>query len=269
MSDEKVTTSEVLADDNAFVRLVNVNKIYDKHVHAVFDFNLDIKKREFIVFVGPSGCGKSTTLRMIAGLEDISSGELYIDGKYANDLVSKDRDIAMVFQNYALYPHMTVYDNIAFGLKMKKMPKDERKSLIEHYMQVVNLTHAAKQLPHELSGGMKQRVAIARALAPDPKIILMDEPFGALDSINRHSLQNEVRQIWQKTNKTILFITHDVDEAILLGSRIIVLNGQPGNIVLNEKNPLTAHLTNNSDCRDLPGYNELRHRLLEKLEQTN
>ena len=160
----------------ANLQLKNVNKIYDNKVQAVFDFNLDIEDKEFIVFVGPSGCGKSTTLRMIAGLEEITSGELYIDGQKMNDVLPKDRDIAMVFQSYALYPHMTVYDNMAFGLKLKKMPKEEIDQRVRHAAEILEITPYLKRKPKALSGGQRQRVALGRAIVRNAKVFLMDEP---------------------------------------------------------------------------------------------
>ena len=166
----------------ANLQLKNVNKIYDNKVQAVFDFNLEIEDKEFIVFVGPSGCGKSTTLRMIAGLEEITSGELYIDGQKMNDVLPKDRDIAMVFQSYALYPHMTVYDNMAFGLKLKKMPKEEIDQRVRHAAEILEITPYLKRKPKALSGGQRQRVALGRAIVRNAKVFLMDEPLSNLDA---------------------------------------------------------------------------------------
>ncbi len=225
MNDEKVTNSEVLTDDNAFVRLINVNKIYDRHVHAVFDFNLDIKKREFIVFVGPSGCGKSTTLRMIAGLEDISSGELYINGKYANDLVSKDRDIAMVFQNYALYPNLTVFDNMAFSLKVRHFPKAEIKERVHEAAKILELEDYLDRKPKALSGGQRQRVALGRAIVRNAQLFLMDEPLSNLDAKLRVQMRSEIIRLHKKLNTTTIYVTHDQTEAMTMADRIVVMKG--------------------------------------------
>ncbi len=211
--------------NDAFVRLINVNKIYDKNVHAVFDFNLDIKKREFIVFVGPSGCGKTTTLRMIAGLEDISSGELYIDGKYANDLVSKDRDIAMVFQNYALYPNLTVYDNMAFSLKVRHFPKNEIKERVIAAAKILELEDYLDRKPKALSGGQRQRVALGRAIVRNAQLFLMDEPLSNLDAKLRVQMRSEIIRLHRKMNTTTIYVTHDQTEAMTMADRIVVMKG--------------------------------------------
>ncbi len=216
---------EILATDEPFVRLININKIYDKNVHAVFDFNLDIKKREFIVFVGPSGCGKSTTLRMIAGLEDITSGELYIDGKYANDLVSKDRDIAMVFQSYALYPNLTVYDNMAFSLKVRHYPKEEIKQRVHEAAQVLELEDYLDRKPKALSGGQRQRVALGRAIVRNAQLFLMDEPLSNLDAKLRVQMRSEIIRLHKKLNTTTIYVTHDQTEAMTMADRIVVMKG--------------------------------------------
>lgn len=227
--------------------------------------NLSIYNGEFVCVLGPSGSGKTSLLKMIAGYESPSEGTIKIKEALHK---GPGPDIGVVFQHANLFPWMSVEKNIGFGLKMKKVPKEKRQQLVTRYMDIVNLKNAAKLLPHELSGGMKQRVAIARALAPDPEIILMDEPFAALDSINRQSLQDELRQIWLKTKKTVFFITHDVDEAMTLGSRVIVLNERPGKLVLDVQNPLITALQAQPtiDFRELDGYKDLRHRLLKELE---
>ncbi len=212
-------------DNDVFVRLVDVNKIYDKNVHAVFDFNLDIKKREFIVFVGPSGCGKSTTLRMIAGLEDISTGELYIDGKYANDLVSKDRDIAMVFQNYALYPNLTVFDNMAFSLKVRHYPKAEIKERVHEAAKILELEDYLDRKPKALSGGQRQRVALGRAIVRNAQLFLMDEPLSNLDAKLRVQMRSEIIRLHRKLNTTTIYVTHDQTEAMTMADRIVVMKG--------------------------------------------
>ena len=207
----------------ASLSLKNVTKAYPNGFVAVKDFNLDIADKEFIIFVGPSGCGKSTTLRMIAGLEDISSGELYIDGKLVNDIEPKDRDIAMVFQNYALYPHMTVYDNMAFGLKLRKTPKDEIDKLVQEAARILDLSHLLDRKPKALSGGQRQRVAMGRAIVRNPKVFLMDEPLSNLDAKLRGQMRIEISKLHQRLNATIIYVTHDQTEAMTLGTRIVVM----------------------------------------------
>ena len=177
---------------------------------------------------GGSGCGKSTTLRMIAGLEEISGGELFIDGKQMNDVAPKDRDIAMVFQNYALYPHMTVYENIAFGLEATGVPKAEQKERIRHYINLVGLSGFEKAFPHQLSGGMRQRVGIARALVINPDLLLMDEPFSALDAQTRTIMQEELVTLWETTRLSTLYVTHNIQEAVMLADRVVLLSRRPG-----------------------------------------
>ena len=204
-------------------KLVNVNKIYPNKVQAVFDFNLEVKDKEFIVFVGPSGCGKSTTLRMIAGLEEISSGELYIDDEFCNYTAPKDRNIAMVFQSYALYPHMTVYDNMAFGLKMKKTPKNEIKERIMEAAKILDIEQYLDRKPRELSGGQRQRVALGRAIVRNAKIFLMDEPLSNLDAKLRVQMRIEIAKLHQRLGTTIIYVTHDQTEAMTLGTRIVVM----------------------------------------------
>ena len=207
----------------ATLSLRNVDKIYDNNVQAVFGFTLDIQDKEFIVFVGPSGCGKSTTLRMIAGLEDISSGELWIGDKLVNDVEPKDRDIAMVFQNYALYPHMTIYDNIAFGLKLRKTPKHEIDKLVHEAAKSLDIEHLLDRKPKALSGGQRQRVAMGRAIVRKPKVFLMDEPLSNLDAKLRVQMRIEISKLHQKLGTTIIYVTHDQTEALTLGTRIVVM----------------------------------------------
>ncbi len=223
MSKEKVTVANNVNKDDVFVKLINVNKIYDKNVHAVFDFNIDIKKKEFVVFVGPSGCGKSTTLRMIAGLEDISSGELYINGVLANNLPSKDRDIAMVFQNYALYPNMTVYDNMAFSLKVRHYPRKEIKQRVEEAARVLELEDYLGRRPKALSGGQRQRVALGRAFVRNAQLFLMDEPLSNLDAKLRVQTRSEIIRLHKKLNTTTIYVTHDQTEAMTMADRIVVM----------------------------------------------
>ena len=207
----------------ASVKLTDVKKIYDNKVTAVHDFNLEIKDKEFVVFVGPSGCGKSTTLRMIAGLEDISGGTLEIDGEVVNDLQPKDRDIAMVFQNYALYPHMTVYDNIAFSLRLKKVPEDEVYERVTNAAQILGITEYLTRKPRALSGGQRQRVAIGRAMVRNAKVFLMDEPLSNLDAKLRNQMRAEIILLRQKLDTTFIYVTHDQTEAMTLGDRIVIM----------------------------------------------
>ncbi len=207
----------------ASVKLTNVKKIYDKHVVAVHDFNLDIKDKEFVVFVGPSGCGKSTTLRMIAGLEDISEGTIEIDGQVVNDLQPKDRDIAMVFQNYALYPHLTVFENMAFSLRLKKMPNDEVYKRVTEAAETLGITEYLTRKPRALSGGQRQRVAIGRAMVRDSKVFLMDEPLSNLDAKLRNQMRAEIILLRQKIDTTFIYVTHDQTEAMTLGDRIVIM----------------------------------------------
>ena len=198
-------------------------QITDEGVVAVQEFNLDIKDKEFIVLVGPSGCGKSTTLRMVAGLEEISGGELYIDDKLCNDIAPKDRDIAMVFQNYALYPHMTVYDNMAFSLKLKKTPKDEIDRKVREAAEILDITQYLDRKPKALSGGQRQRVAIGRAIVRNPKVLLMDEPLSNLDAKLRNQMRAEIIKLRQRINTTFIYVTHDQVEAMTLGDRIVIM----------------------------------------------
>ena len=207
----------------ASLQLKNVYKIYPNGFNAVKDFNLDIEDKEFIIFVGPSGCGKSTTLRMIAGLEEISSGELWIGDKMVNDVEPKDRDIAMVFQNYALYPHMTVYDNMSFGLKLRKVPKPEIDKLVHEAAKILGIEQLLDRKPKALSGGQRQRVAMGRAIVRNPKVFLMDEPLSNLDAKLRVQMRIEIQKIHQRLETTIIYVTHDQTEAMTLGTRIVVL----------------------------------------------
>ena len=207
----------------ASLSLRNICKVYPNGFCAVKDFNLEIKDKEFIIFVGPSGCGKSTTLRMIAGLEEISSGELYIGDKLVNDVEPKDRDIAMVFQNYALYPHMTVYDNMAFGLKLRKVPKAEQERLVKDAAKILDLEQLLDRKPKALSGGQRQRVAMGRAIVRKPKVFLMDEPLSNLDAKLRVQMRIEISKLHQRLQTTIIYVTHDQTEAMTLGTRIVVL----------------------------------------------
>ena len=203
--------------------LKGINKVYPSGVQAVFNFCLDIRDKEFIVLVGPSGCGKSTTLRMIAGLEEISSGELYIDGKLVNDVVPKDRDIAMVFQNYALYPHMSVYDNMAFGLKLRKVPKEVIDQKVKAAAEILGITDYLSRKPKALSGGQRQRVALGRTIVREPKVFLLDEPLSNLDAKLRASMRTEISKLHARLATTFIYVTHDQIEAMTMGTRIVVM----------------------------------------------
>ncbi|MBR0172940.1 MAG: sn-glycerol-3-phosphate ABC transporter ATP-binding protein UgpC [Lachnospiraceae bacterium] len=205
------------------LKLSNICKTYPNGFEAVKDFNLDIADREFIIFVGPSGCGKSTTLRMIAGLEDITEGELYIDDRLMNEVEPKDRDIAMVFQNYALYPHMTVFENMAFGLKLRKVPKPEIEEKVRDAARILDLENLLDRKPKALSGGQRQRVAMGRAIVRNPKVFLMDEPLSNLDAKLRVQMRTEIAELHQRLGTTIIYVTHDQTEAMTLGTRIVVM----------------------------------------------
>ncbi len=207
----------------ATVSLKGIKKIYDNKVTAVHDFNLEIADKEFIVLVGPSGCGKSTTLRMVAGLEDISEGDLLINGKRMNDVEPKDRDIAMVFQNYALYPHMTVYENMAFALKLRKVPKDEIDKKVREAAEILDITQYLERKPKALSGGQRQRVAIGRAIVRNPQVFLMDEPLSNLDAKLRNQMRAEIIKLRQRIDTTFIYVTHDQTEAMTLGDRIVIM----------------------------------------------
>ena len=209
-------------DDNPEKEKVNL-QITEKGVVAVQEFNLDVQDKEFIVLVGPSGCGKSTTLRMIAGLEEITEGELYVGDRLVNDIAPKDRDIAMVFQNYALYPHMTVYDNMAFGLKLRHVPKAEIDQKVKEAAEILDITQYLGRKPKALSGGQRQRVAIGRAIVRDPKVMLMDEPLSNLDAKLRNQMRAEIIKLRQRINTTFIYVTHDQTEAMTLGDRIVIM----------------------------------------------
>lgn len=207
----------------ANLQLKNINKIYDNNVQAVFDFNLEIKDHEFIVFVGPSGCGKSTTLRMIAGLEEITSGDFYIDDVRMNEVAPKDRDIAMVFQSYALYPHMNVADNMGFGLKIQKTPKEEIDRRVKEAAEILELTDYLGRKPKALSGGQRQRVALGRAIVRNAKVFLMDEPLSNLDAKLRVQMRSEIIRLHERLNATTIYVTHDQTEAMTMADRIVVM----------------------------------------------
>ncbi len=231
----------------AKISLKNINKIYPNGVQAVFDFNLEIDDKEFIIFVGPSGCGKSTTLRMIAGLEDITSGEFSIDGELMNDVLPKDRNIAMVFQSYALYPHMTVYENMAFALKLRKMPKAEIDKKVKETAERLGLTIYLDRKPKALSGGQRQRVALGRAIVRDAKLFLMDEPLSNLDAKLRVHMRGELIRLHNSLATTTIYVTHDQIEAMTMASRIVIMKdgrvqqvGSPKEIYENPNNLFVA-----------------------------
>lgn len=231
----------------ASVSLKNICKVYPNGYEAVKNFNLDIEDKEFIIFVGPSGCGKSTTLRMIAGLEEISSGELVIGDKVVNNVEPKDRDIAMVFQNYALYPHMTVYENMAFGLKLRKVPKAEIDHMVREAARILDLEAYLKRKPKQLSGGQRQRVAMGRAIVRSPKVFLMDEPLSNLDAKLRVQMRVEIAKLHERLGATIIYVTHDQVEAMTLGTRIVVMKDgvvqqidTPSNLYNGPKNLFVA-----------------------------
>ena len=231
----------------ATLKFKALDKVYDNGVQAVFGFTLDVKDKEFIVFVGPSGCGKSTTLRMVAGLEEISAGELYIDDLLVNDVAPKDRNIAMVFQSYALYPHMSVYDNMAFGLKLRKTPKDEIERRVKNAADILGLAGYLDRKPKALSGGQRQRVALGRAIVRDAKVFLMDEPLSNLDAKLRVQMRSELIKLHERLGTTTIYVTHDQIEAMTMASRIVVMKdgyiqqvGAPKDIYDNPHNLFVA-----------------------------
>ncbi|MDY6013170.1 sn-glycerol-3-phosphate ABC transporter ATP-binding protein UgpC [Clostridium sp.] len=249
----------------AGVVLKDVYKIYENGFNAVKDFNLEIKDKEFMVFVGPSGCGKSTTLRMIAGLEDISKGDMYIGDKLVNDLAPKDRDIAMVFQNYALYPHMSVYDNMAFGLKLRKVPKNEIDEKVRNAAKILDIEHLLDRKPKALSGGQRQRVAMGRAIVRNPQVFLMDEPLSNLDAKLRVQMRIEISKLYKELNTTFIYVTHDQTEAMTLGTRIVVMKdgeiqqvATPTEIYNNPVNMFVAGFIGNPQMNFLYGNAEFK-----------
>ncbi|WP_455539614.1 ABC transporter ATP-binding protein [Terrisporobacter sp.] len=231
----------------ASLSLQNISKIYENGYEAVKGFNLEIEDKDFIIFVGPSGCGKSTTLRMIAGLEDISKGSLKIDDKVVNDIEAKDRDIAMVFQSYALYPHLTVYDNMAFGLKLKKVPKEIIDEKVKYAAKILDLEKLLDRKPKALSGGQRQRVAMGRAIVREPKVFLMDEPLSNLDAKLRVQMRTEISKLHERLGATMIYVTHDQTEAMTLGTKIVVMKDgviqqvdTPQNLYNSPKNKFVA-----------------------------
>lgn len=236
-----------------------VTKIYEdgkKNTLAIDHVNFDVLENEFVCIVGPSGCGKSTLLKMIGGLDDISGGSIILDDR---ELDGPGRDRGMVFQAYSLFPWMTVEDNIRFGLKLKKMPKAEQDVIVDKYLEIIGLTQFRKSLPKELSGGMKQRVAIARALANQPEVLLMDEPFGALDPHTKSIMQQLMRKIWQNEHPTIIFVTHDIEEAVFLSTKIFVMSARPGRIMAEV--PVYLPYERTLDLKDTPEFIEIRRKI--------
>ncbi len=244
----------------ASLSLKHIFKIYPGDVTAVKDFNLEIEDKEFIVFVGPSGCGKSTTLRMVAGLEDISKGELYIGDRLVNDVEPKERDIAMVFQNYALYPHMSVYDNMAFALKLRKISKEEIDKKVTEAAKILDIEHLLQRKPKALSGGQRQRVALGRAIVRNPKVFLMDEPLSNLDAKLRVQMRTEIIKLYTKLQTTFIYVTHDQVEAMTMGTRIVVMKDgiiqqvdTPQNIYNNPTNIFVAGFIGSPQMNFLEG----------------
>jgi NitT/TauT family transport system ATP-binding protein len=241
----------------AILQVKGVNKLFDvngKQMEALHDINLDIEENEFVCFIGPSGCGKTTLLRIIAGLEEPTVGVVCLEGL---PIIGPGPERGMVFQEYSLFPWRTVLDNVAFGLELKGISKDDRSKKARQYLKMVELERFEERYPHELSGGMKQRVAIARALVNDPKALLMDEPFGALDAQTRNMMQSELLRIWEEEKKTVVFVTHSVDEAIYLADRIVIMSARPGKI----KDIINIGLSR-PRSRTSPLVNEIRDRIL-------
>ena len=270
--EESKTRFQNLKNPNiqSFISLKNINKVYPNGFHAVYDFNLEIKEREFIVFVGPSGCGKSTTLRMIAGLEDITAGDLYIDQIYSNNLSPKDRDVAMVFQNYALYPHMSVYDNMAFGLKMRHMPKEEIDERVTKAADILDLTPLLDRKPRQLSGGQMQRVALGRAIVRDAKMFLMDEPLSNLDAKLRVKMRSEIIKLHRLLKTTSIYVTHDQVEAMTMATRIVVMSkgyvqqiGTPEEIYAHPANKFVASFIGTPAMNIYTGHYDIKKGILD------
>ena len=251
---------EKIAPEGAYISLRNVDKIYPNHVQAVFDFNIDIKEKEFIVFVGPSGCGKSTTLRMVAGLEEITAGDLFINGEYSNDVQPKDRKIGMVFQSYALFPHMTVFQNMSFPLEVEKLPKDEIEKRVVEAAKILQISEYLDRKPNALSGGQMQRVALGRAIVTNSKIFLMDEPLSNLDAKLRVAMRSEIVKLHKSLNTTTIYVTHDQTEAMTMADRIVVMNkgyvqqiGTPSEIFNNPANMFVASFVGSPSMNMITG----------------
>ncbi|AKP45643.1 ABC transporter ATP-binding protein [Bacillus smithii] len=250
------------AQHRPLIELRNISLQYanGKNDLPVLDhINLRLDANDFVCLLGPSGCGKSSLLNILAGYQKPTAGEVMINDK---PHTRPSSDVGVVFQHHNLFPWMTIEKNVEFGLKMKSVPKSERKKLVSYYLHLVGLEASAKMLPYQLSGGMKQRASIARTLAADPQAILMDEPFSALDALTRENMQIHLLDIWKKTKKCIIFITHDVEEAILLGKRILVMNSQPGRIVVDLPNPLSKYNQSVEEIKHLKEFSDLRHYLI-------
>jgi multiple sugar transport system ATP-binding protein len=244
----------------ANVTFKNVKKVFEKNAVAVEDFSLEVKDKEFVVLVGPSGCGKSTTLRMVAGLEEMTDGDIYIGDRLVNSIPPKDRDIAMVFQNYALYPHLTVYENLAFSLKLRKLPKAEIEAKVNAAADILEIRDLLKRKPKALSGGQRQRVAIGRAIVREPKVFLMDEPLSNLDAKLRNQMRTELIKLRQRINTTFIYVTHDQTEAMTLGDRIVVMKdgiiqqiGAPFNVFNKPVNKFVAGFIGMPQMNFMPG----------------
>ncbi|MFM7426591.1 MAG: ABC transporter ATP-binding protein [Elainella sp.] len=256
-----------LGQSLAIAQLADVGLTFGKGAHAtevLRQINLDIHSGDFICVLGSSGCGKTTLLRALAGYQRPTQGQVLISGKLHSQ---PDADVGVVFQRPNLFPWLTIAKNVEFGPKMRGIPPTERRQRVSHYLDLVGLDHAASLLPYQLSGGMQQRAAIARTLAADPKLILMDEPFGALDALTREAMQIHLRQIWQRTQKTIFFITHDVEEALLLATRILVMHASPGRIVTDIVNPFVERLQTESaaNLRLSQEFVEMREHLVSSI----
>ncbi|MGG3989600.1 ABC transporter ATP-binding protein [Bacillus smithii] len=250
------------AQHHPLIELRNISLQYanGKNDLPVLDqINLRLDANDFVCLLGPSGCGKSSLLNILAGYQKPTAGEVMINDK---PHTRPSSDVGVVFQHHNLFPWMTIEKNVEFGLKMKSVPKSERKKLVSYYLHLVGLEASGKMLPYQLSGGMKQRASIARTLAADPQAILMDEPFSALDALTRENMQIHLLDIWKKTKKCIIFITHDVEEAILLGKRVLVMNSQPGRILVDLPNPLSKYNQSVDEIKHLKEFNDLRHYLI-------
>lgn len=252
-------------------QLVDIGVIFgsnsgENRAEVLKNINLELENGDFVCVLGASGCGKTTLLRVLAGYQQPTTGKVLVSGKHHT---KPDRDVGVVFQRPNLFPWLSVANNVEFGPKMQKMPKLDRKKTVSYYLDMVGLSHAARLLPYQISGGMQQRAAIARTLAANPKIMLMDEPFGALDALTRESMQNNLRDIWQRTQKTIFFITHDVEEALLLATRIVIMHARPGRIVNIVENPFTKELSDlpAAQLRTKPEFIEMREGLVNKIHQ--
>ncbi|GIM46848.1 nitrate ABC transporter ATP-binding protein [Collibacillus ludicampi] len=257
-----VTSHTASAISCPVIEVRNLNLYYkskNKQVHALDSINLQLNQNDFLCVLGSSGCGKSSLLHVLAGFRKPTTGEVLIDGKKH---LRPNSEVGVVFQHHNLFPWLSIEQNVAFGLKMKAIPRVERKKLVSYYLKLVGLESSSKMWPHQLSEGMKQRASIARTLATDPKVILMDEPFSALDALTRRSMQNHLREIWKKTRKSVFFITHDVEEALLLGTRIVVMHPNPGKIVLDISNPLTQQDKSVHEMEKSKEFNHLRDYLL-------